>query len=74
VKGGINRPIAVAGPAAPRSSWRSKPARFTKLVFRTMLLPRAWRTEDFARMLARLTFRHTDISPDAIGMEVWLDT
>ncbi|HUN42785.1 MAG TPA: class I SAM-dependent methyltransferase [Acetobacteraceae bacterium] len=45
-----------------------------KLVFRYMLLPRAWRTDDFARMLEQIPFRHTEIVRSAIGMDVWLDT
>lgn len=44
-----------------------------KLTFRYMLLPRAWRTDAFATMLERIPFRHTEIVPNAIGMEIWLD-
>jgi ubiquinone/menaquinone biosynthesis C-methylase UbiE len=44
-----------------------------KLTFRYMLLPRAWRTDAFARMLERSPFRRTEIIANAIGMEVWLD-
>jgi ubiquinone/menaquinone biosynthesis C-methylase UbiE len=44
-----------------------------KLTFHTMLLPRAWRAEDFAKMLKRIPFRHTEIALNAIGMEIWLD-
>jgi ubiquinone/menaquinone biosynthesis C-methylase UbiE len=45
-----------------------------KLVFRHMLLPRAWRTDAFAGLLEKVPFRRTDIIPNAIGMEVWLET
>jgi ubiquinone/menaquinone biosynthesis C-methylase UbiE len=44
-----------------------------KLTFRYMLLPRAWRTDAFGRMLERIPFRRTEIIPSGIGMEVWLD-
>jgi ubiquinone/menaquinone biosynthesis C-methylase UbiE len=44
-----------------------------KLIFRYLLLPRAWRAEAFAKMLEQIPFRHTEIIPNAIGMEVWLD-
>ena len=46
---------------------------FMKFTFRCMLLPRAWRTDAFARMLVQIPFRRTEIIPGAIGMEVWLD-
>jgi ubiquinone/menaquinone biosynthesis C-methylase UbiE len=46
---------------------------FMKLVFRTMLLPRAWRIDSFAKMLEQISFRRTEIIPDAIGMEIWLE-
>jgi ubiquinone/menaquinone biosynthesis C-methylase UbiE len=52
-------------------SWLNR--LFMKLTFRTMLLPRAWRTDAFAKMLEQIPFRHTEIIPDAIGMEIWLD-
>lgn len=45
-----------------------------KLTFRAMLLPRAWRMDAFSEMLKQVPFRHTEIVPNAIGMEVWLDT
>jgi ubiquinone/menaquinone biosynthesis C-methylase UbiE len=44
-----------------------------KLLFRYMLLPRAWRTDALARLLEQVPFRRTDIIPNTIGMEVWLD-
>jgi len=44
-----------------------------KLIFRHMLLPRAWRTDDFAALLQQSPFRHSEIVANAIGMEVWLD-
>jgi ubiquinone/menaquinone biosynthesis C-methylase UbiE len=44
-----------------------------KLTFRYMLLPRAWRMDAFAKMLERIPFRHTEIVPNPIGMEIWLD-
>jgi ubiquinone/menaquinone biosynthesis C-methylase UbiE len=46
---------------------------FIKLTFRYMLLPRAWRTDAFAKMLEQLPFRRTEIIPSDIGMEVWID-
>ena len=46
---------------------------FMKLTFRWMLLPRAWRPDAFAAMLKRIAFRRTEIIPNAIGMEIWLD-
>ena len=46
---------------------------FMKLTFRTMLLPRAWRMDAFAEMLDQIPFRRTQIVPNSIGMEVWLD-
>lgn len=46
---------------------------FMKLTFRLMLLPRAWRMDAFAKMLSQVPFRHTEINPDTIGMEIWLD-
>jgi ubiquinone/menaquinone biosynthesis C-methylase UbiE len=46
---------------------------FMKLAFRTMLLPRAWRVDAFAKMLEEIPFRHTEIIPNAIGMEIWID-
>ena len=45
---------------------------FMKLVFRFMLLPRAWRIDDFTRLAKQAPFRHTEVVPNAIGMEVWL--
>jgi ubiquinone/menaquinone biosynthesis C-methylase UbiE len=47
---------------------------FMKLTFRYMLLPRAWQTDAFARMVEQVPFRRTEIIPSGIGMEVWLDT
>src|SRR5262249_60238279 len=47
--------------------------QFMKLTFRYALLPRAWKVDAFADMLAQTAFRHTEIVPNAIGMEVWLD-
>jgi ubiquinone/menaquinone biosynthesis C-methylase UbiE len=44
-----------------------------KVTFRAMLLPRAWRMDDFAKMLEQIPFRHTEIIPDALGMEIWLE-
>ncbi len=44
-----------------------------KFIFRLMLLPRAWRVDAFAKMLAQIPFRHTEIIPDAVGMEIWLE-
>jgi ubiquinone/menaquinone biosynthesis C-methylase UbiE len=46
---------------------------FMKLVFRVMLVPRAWRADAFAKMLEQIPFRHTEIISSAIGMEIWLD-
>jgi ubiquinone/menaquinone biosynthesis C-methylase UbiE len=46
---------------------------FMKLTFRYMLLPRAWRADDFAKMLEKIPFRRTEIILNAIGMEIWLD-
>lgn len=46
---------------------------FMKLTFRLMLLPRAWPMEAFAKLLAKIPFRHTEIIPDTIGMKIWLD-
>jgi hypothetical protein len=46
---------------------------FMKLVFRYMLLPRAWRMDAFGKMLEQIPFRRTEIIPGAIGMEIWLD-
>jgi ubiquinone/menaquinone biosynthesis C-methylase UbiE len=46
---------------------------FMKLTFRYMLLPRAWRTDAFAKMLEQIPFRRTEIILNAIGMEIWLD-
>jgi ubiquinone/menaquinone biosynthesis C-methylase UbiE len=51
-------------------SWFS--SLFMKLVFRYMLLPRAWRIDDFARLAKEAPFHHTDVVANAIGMEVWL--
>jgi ubiquinone/menaquinone biosynthesis C-methylase UbiE len=45
-----------------------------KLTFRAMLLPRAWRMDAFSELLKQIPFRRTEIVPNAIGMEVWLDT
>jgi hypothetical protein len=39
-----------------------------KLVFRYMLLPRAWKTDAFAEMLTKIPFRHTESSPTPL---VW---
>jgi ubiquinone/menaquinone biosynthesis C-methylase UbiE len=44
-----------------------------KLTFRYLLLPRAWRADAFAKMLEQIPFRHTNIVPNMIGMEIWLD-
>jgi ubiquinone/menaquinone biosynthesis C-methylase UbiE len=44
-----------------------------KFIFRLMLLPRAWRMDAFAKMLTQIPFRHTEIIPDAVGMEIWLE-
>ncbi len=46
---------------------------FMKLTFRYMLLPRAWRADDFAKMLEQIPFRRTEIILNAIGMEIWFD-
>ncbi|HWG05321.1 MAG TPA: class I SAM-dependent methyltransferase [Beijerinckiaceae bacterium] len=46
---------------------------FMKFTFRAMLLPRAWRVDAFAKILDQIPFRHTEIVPNAIGMEIWLD-
>ena len=46
---------------------------FMKLIFRYMLLPRAWRADAFARLLEQIPFRRTEIVSNAIGMEVWFD-
>ncbi len=43
---------------------------FIKLTFRYMLLPRAWPVDAFAKMLKEIPFRHTEIIPNAIGMEI----
>jgi len=45
---------------------------FMKLIFRFMLLPRAWPIDDFTRLAKQAPFRHTEVVPNAIGMEVWL--
>jgi ubiquinone/menaquinone biosynthesis C-methylase UbiE len=44
-----------------------------KLTFRYMLLPRAWRVDAVADLLRQTPFRHTEIVPTAMGMEIWLD-
>ncbi len=46
---------------------------FMKLIFRYIQLPRAWRTDALAELLKQTPFHRTEIIPDAIGMEVWLD-
>lgn len=46
---------------------------FINFTFRHMLLPRAWPAEAFATMLEKIPFRRTEIVPNAIGMEIWLD-
>jgi ubiquinone/menaquinone biosynthesis C-methylase UbiE len=46
---------------------------FIKATFRTMLLPRAWPMDAFAKLLEGIPFRRTEIIPNAIGMEIWLD-
>lgn len=52
-------------------SWLNRLAM--KVTFRAMLLPRAWRTDAFAALLKEIPFRRTEIIPDTIGLEVWLD-
>lgn len=52
-------------------SWFS--SLFTKLVFRYMLLPRAWPIDDLARLAKQAPFHHSEVVPNAIGMEVWLE-
>jgi ubiquinone/menaquinone biosynthesis C-methylase UbiE len=42
----------------------------TKLIFRHMLLPRAWPVAEMRRMLAAVPFRWADVTTEAIGMEV----
>lgn len=46
---------------------------FTKFVFRTVLLPRAWTEAAFAEMLRQIPFRRAEIEPNAIGMDIWLE-
>ena len=53
-------------------SWPNR--LFMKLVFRYLLLPRAWRADAFAKMLEQIPFGNAEIIPNAIGMEVWLTT
>jgi hypothetical protein len=52
-------------------SWFS--GLFMKLVFRHMLLHRAWSIDDFARLAKQAPFHHTEVVANAIGMEVWLE-
>lgn len=46
---------------------------FIKFTFRYMLRPRAWPMQAFAEMLKQIPFRKTEIVPNPIGMEVWLE-
>jgi ubiquinone/menaquinone biosynthesis C-methylase UbiE len=46
---------------------------FMKLIFRYMLLPRAWRTDALAEMLGQIPFHHTQIIPNAVGMKISFD-
>jgi ubiquinone/menaquinone biosynthesis C-methylase UbiE len=43
-----------------------------KSVFRHVLLRRAWKMDDLAETLKKIPFAHTEIVPNALGMDVWL--
>jgi ubiquinone/menaquinone biosynthesis C-methylase UbiE len=43
-----------------------------KSVFRHVLLPRAWKMDDLAETLNKIPFSHTEIVPNALGMDIWL--
>jgi ubiquinone/menaquinone biosynthesis C-methylase UbiE len=44
----------------------------TKLIFRTMLIKRAYSKEQFQQMLSRVAFRSVDIHEEDLGLEVLL--
>jgi ubiquinone/menaquinone biosynthesis C-methylase UbiE len=45
---------------------------FTKVIFRTVLCPRAYAPSDFQRMAAATPFGEAKIDEETIGLEVWL--
>lgn len=47
---------------------------FIKSIFRFMLLKRAYTKEEFARMLAKIPFKKSEIreEPEGTGMEIWM--
>jgi ubiquinone/menaquinone biosynthesis C-methylase UbiE len=51
-------------------SWGSR--IFTKLTFRTMLLKRAYRREDFEEFVAQTEFQHSEIEESLTGLEITL--
>jgi ubiquinone/menaquinone biosynthesis C-methylase UbiE len=44
----------------------------TRLVFKTMLLKRAYTREQFQQMLWEVDFSNVEINEDAVGFEIWL--
>jgi ubiquinone/menaquinone biosynthesis C-methylase UbiE len=44
----------------------------TRLVFKTMLLKRAYTREQFQEMLWEVNFSNVEINEDAMGFEIWL--
>jgi ubiquinone/menaquinone biosynthesis C-methylase UbiE len=44
----------------------------TRLVFKTMLLKRAYSREQFQEMLWEVNFSNVEINEDAMGFEIWL--
>jgi ubiquinone/menaquinone biosynthesis C-methylase UbiE len=44
----------------------------TRLVFKTMLLKRAYTREQFRQMLWEINFNNVEINEDAMGFEIWL--
>ncbi len=47
-------------------------ALITRLIFRFMLLKRAWTRDQFEQMLAQTKFGPADIREELIGLELWL--
>jgi len=47
-------------------------SRLTKLVFKYMLVKRAYSQEKFRQMAAQTSFKTCDIQEESIGMSVWL--
>ena len=44
----------------------------TRLVFKSMLLKRAYTREQFQQMLGEISFSKVEINEDAMGFEIWL--